>query len=156
MQSAPYEIEILDGNLLDYASPFNYIAHQCNCMSSTPKHLSASIFGKFPHANIYKKGIVRIPGNIIVRGSIVNMLSQKSCGRAGQYGPESYTDRRNWLKQCLQNIFDTPQIKIIFFPYGICCGAAGDDWSIVGPIFNDFAHKMLMVGRKVALIKYNV
>jgi hypothetical protein len=154
MQVSDFELEVINGDLLDYATPFNYIAHQCNCMSKTPKHLSAAVFAKFPHANIYKKEVKRVPGNIIIRGQIVNMLSQNSCGRAGQYGPESYFDRRNWLEMCLQKILDTPQIKIIFFPYGMCCGAAGDDWSKVGPIFQRFAEKMNADnGRKVVLIK---
>jgi hypothetical protein len=154
MQAVDFKLEVINGDLLDYASPFSYIAHQCNCMSKKPKHLSAIVFGKFPHANIYKEGVVRIPGEIIIKGQVVNMLSQNSCGRAGQYGPESYFDRRKWLKMCLQKILDTPQIKRIFFPYGMCCGAAGDDWTEIFSILQSFAEKMLADnGRSVVLIK---
>jgi hypothetical protein len=149
-------MEIVEGNLLDYASPFSFIAHQCNCWAKRPKHLSAQVFGKFPHANIYGDGTKRVPGNIIVRGPVINMLAQNSFGKAGRYDPkESYPMRREWLRQCLDKILSKKDIKTVYFPYGLGCGAAGDNWIFVEPIFQEFGIAMKAEGRTAYFVRFS-
>lgn len=144
-------METIEGNLLDYCTPFSYIAHQCNCKSKTPKHLSYQVFSKFPHANIYRdKTIIRQPGNIIIKGTVVNVLSQNFPGKA-RY--ETYVQRRIWLRHGLQQIFENKSIRTIYFPWGMGCGAAGDDWNKVLPIFEEFYEKMKGEGRITKFVK---
>jgi O-acetyl-ADP-ribose deacetylase (regulator of RNase III) len=148
-------MEIIEGDLLDYCTPFTYIAHQCNCKSKTPKHLSYHVFKRFPHANIYNgpQKYVRNPGTIIVKGTVVNVLAQYNPGKARGIDGEWYPQRRIWLKMALDKILENKEIKTIYFPWGMSCGAAGDDWDKVLPIFEEFNEKMSKEGRKAAFIK---
>lgn len=143
-------MEVIEGNLLDFCTPFSFIAHQCNCKSKSPKHLSYQIFTKFPNANIYNGKFDRKPGDIIIRDKVVNILSQNYPGKA-RY--ETYIQRREWLRQGLEKIFENKQIDTIYFPWGMGCGAAGDDWEKVLPIFEEFNEKMKMENRVAKFIK---
>lgn len=150
-------MRIVNGDILDYASDEVYIAHQCNCWSKKPKHLSTSIFCIYTNANIYIDGTKRIPGNIIVRKPVINMLSQNSFGRAGQYNKnETYNMRRQWLRECLSKILDNKDIKRVCFPYGLGCGAAGDKWEYIYPILEEFNIEMSRENREVFLVKLEV
>lgn len=145
------KMQVVQGDLLDFATPFSFIAHQCNCKSNTPKNLSKQIFTKFPRANIYKRDVKRTPGTIIVRGSVINMLSQNHFGKA--YGnPDTYEMRRQWLRSCLQQILAIPTIKVVYFPWGLGCGLAGDNWDEVRPIIEEFGEEMTRQGRQAAFV----
>lgn len=149
-------MHIVDGDIVHFATPFSFIAHQCNCWSKTPKHLSRHIFNTYPEANIYQDGTNRVPGEIIIRNRVINMLSQCSVGRAGRFGPdETYEKRRMWLRQCLKKILDNKAIKVVYFPFGIACGAAGDSWKAVSKILEEFDLEMRKQNRKAFLVHYS-
>lgn len=145
-----HRMETVEGDLLNFCTPFTFIAQQCNCNSRTPKHLSAQIFKRFPEANIYRGDVKRVPGNIIIRGRVVNILSQNSPGKART---ETYLQRREWLRQGLEKILENKSITEIYFPWGMSCGAAGDNWDKVLPIFEEFHDKMTQDGRIAKFVK---
>lgn len=147
-------MKVIKGNLLDYANLEKgwYIAHQCNCISRTPKHLSHQVFSRFPEANIYNSGEKRIPGTIMIRGNVINILSQHFPGKARR---ETYAQRREWLQQGLNTIYDHKEIKTVFFPYGFGCGMAGDNWKYIRRIFQQFIERMNQDNRNVHFIVYN-
>ena len=41
---------------------------------------------------------------------------------------ESYEQRLNWFKSCIDKISKIPDLKQVAFPYGIGCGLAGGRW----------------------------
>ena len=113
------------GNLLD--SDEQYIAHQSNCVSTTGAGLAKDIYKKYPDANIYKNRRVHdTPGHIIVRGKIINMLSQYSV--SGPKNGDTATMREKWFIQCLDEIDQIPGITSVAFPYMIGCGLAKGNW----------------------------
>jgi ribA/ribD-fused uncharacterized protein len=73
-------VQVRSGDLLD--APEQYIAQQCNTVSKSAKGLSAAMFARFPHANVYNGAVkvVRKPGAISVHGDpgrlIINMCIQ--------------------------------------------------------------------------------
>ena len=113
-------------------SDYQYIAHQCNCVSNHSAGLAKSIFQKFPYSDIYKFREKRdSPGNIIISGNgidqryIINMLAQYYPGEP-KY--ESYEQRLSWFDSCIDKILKIPDLKQIAFPYKIGCGLAGGKW----------------------------
>lgn len=149
-------LDVRDGDLLDHVSPFYFIGHQCNCRSKTPKHLSKYVFTKFPNANVYKPGYPRVPGDIAIIGQVVNMFAQDRPGKA--YGPpngESYSQRRDWMRQCLDKVYAQANIRTFCLPYGIGCGMAGDVWEGgMEEIMEEFTERMKQDnGRKVIFYK---
>lgn len=103
-----------------------FIAHQCNCISKKGAGLSLYLFKKYPYANIYNDDTVRIPGTIIIRQNIINIMGQKYPGKPKQY--ETAEQRELWFKQCLDEISLIEGLKSIGFPYQIGCGLAGGNW----------------------------
>ena len=54
----------------------DYIAHQCNCTSRWGLGASKAIFARFPDADVYAGRVANdVPGHILVRGRIINMLA---------------------------------------------------------------------------------
>jgi hypothetical protein len=128
------------GNLLEMDG---FLLHQCNCVTTKSRGLASKIFAKFPYANFYNKGIVRIPGNIYITGNVIGLLAQYHPGNTTLI--ETPEMRIQWFIQCLQNIqayFSTyyyPNV-ILNFPYLIGCGLAGGDWGIYHQILINFSN----------------
>ena len=127
------------GDLLDRKG---YIVHQCNCISNevTPNNgLAYHIFKKFPYANIYDAKIKRYPGTILIKGCVVNFLSQEYPG----YSDTKKFKREEWFKQCLDKLLDeTDGLAYPFdinFPYKIGCGLAGGNWEKYRSMIDEFA-----------------
>ena len=122
-----------------------YIAHQCNCTSLSGKGmravvrvrglphppftqstfvtgLAASLFERFPHANIYAerrqaRNKWTSPGEISIhqgkgRRGVINMLAQISPGKAARTGLDSREKRLQYFKTCLSHIPSIPNIKV--------------------------------------------
>ena len=130
-------IKIVNGNLLDATE--EYIAHQCNCITTKSKHLAKQIFDKFPYANTYKKrtrdkNTHNIPATIEIMANpqnkhmhIINMYAQYYPG-ASKYINDSKQLRLEWFKQCLNMIGDK-DIKHLAMPFRIGSGSARGDWN---------------------------
>lgn len=129
-------INVINGNLLDATE--EYIAHQCNCVSISPKGLALTLFNQYEHANTYKNhgNKKSIPGTIDVMGNIINMYAQYY-PTISKYNNDSKEKRIVWFQSCLDKISFIDNIKSIAMPYNIGCGLAGGDW--------DTYYKMLVI-----------
>jgi len=145
--------KIICGSLFD--SDAQYIAHQCNSVTTTGAHLARSMFKEFPHADIYKDRVKMDwrdcpdkPGTIIIRGNgedkryVINMIGQLFPGKPKF--PDSYIDgskaRQKYFRQCLIRILEEiKDLKSIAFPWRIACGAAGGDWDVYMNMINGFS-----------------
>lgn len=111
--------------------PEIYICHQCNCESVRALGLAKAIFDKYPAADIYSYNylVSRIPGTIIIRGNVINMLAQITPGKPNDTY-DSPKKRIRFFKACLNEIAKyfskmRQSSHTIAFPWGIGCGLAG-------------------------------
>jgi len=145
------------GDLLE--SKADFIAHQCNCVTTKSKGLSSLIFEKFTYADIYssrskpdKLGTIIVCGNSNqAQRYVINMLAQYYPGKPRFYPEKSRSypghtrdseERRlQAFQQCLDQIAQIPDIsgKSIAFPYGIGCGLAGGNWEKYEKILSDWS-----------------
>jgi hypothetical protein len=127
-----------------------YIAHQCNCLTSHSAGFAKQVFYNFPEANIYScrssetnsKNLPKsqIPGQIIVRGKIINMLAQVFPGKPKfDNGLDSREKRKEYFKKCLNQISMINGVKSIAFPYGIACNMGGGKWDDYLSMITEFA-----------------
>lgn len=141
-------MKIIVGDLFD--APERFITHQCNCVTNRAAHLAASMFARFPYANIYAPRLAPdIPGTIIIRGDgkdqrfVIAMLGQYYPG--SPKFPNSTKDgalvRRLYFQSCLDKILQLPDLDSIAFPFGIGCGAAGGDLESYQYMLGKFAEK---------------
>lgn len=127
----PPNLEVVSGDLL--AAEEQYICHQCNCVTTHGKYLSASLFERFPYADIYSNRTSHgEPGNIIIRGDpdrrwVIALLAQYYPGRS-RYASDTAELREGWFRECLIKVSQLPGLRSLAFPYGIGCGAAGGNW----------------------------
>jgi hypothetical protein len=101
----------VSGDLFDLDC--QYLCHQCNCVTTRGKHLSAEVFRRYPYADIYSSrvdGHRDPPGTIILRGNpavghryIVNLMGQYYPG-SSRYANDTYQHREAWFQQCLLKI----------------------------------------------------
>lgn len=127
-------ITLVVGDLLESSEQF--IAHQANCVSSTAAGLAASIFEKYPYADVYtnrsthsKMGEIEISGDGLTQRQVISLYSQYYPG-AVKYsnGIDSVKARQEAFSDCLDKITNLPHLKSIAFPFQIGCGLAGGDW----------------------------
>jgi len=138
-------IEVVQGDICDVGC--QYIAHQCNCVTTHAAHLARQIFTKYPYADIYLDRIYskiktikdlpmdQRPGRIVVSGNgigqryVINMLGQVFPGRPRFItGMDTEKLREHYFLQCLWRVSRISGLREVAFPYGIGCGAAGGDW----------------------------
>lgn len=126
-------LRTVKGSLLEAKD--DYIAHQCNCITTDAAGLAKLVFEKYPYANTYLKrqgGRRDNPGTIQICGPVaagdgpvvINMLAQKYPGKTDY--PTSA--RLVWFQSCLKQMAQLPGCKSIGFPFGIGCNMAGGDW----------------------------
>ena len=141
-------LQIVTGDLFEAKE--QYIAHQCNCITTKGAHLSAAMFARFPHANIYRgRAKPDEPGTIIVRGGnpderlVINMLAQFYPGKPKfpDSPKDGYAARQSYFRDCLEKISNLRNLQSIAFPYQIGCGAAGGSWPAYLNLLQEFAAK---------------
>jgi len=143
-------IQIMTGDLLKAEEQF--IAHQCNCVTTRGAHLSAAMFARFPHADIYRCRDRRKPdepGTIIVRGGkpgerlVINMLAQLCPGRpvVADDPRDGYAARQEYFRACLQKVAEIKGIQSVAFPYQVGCGLAGGSWPVYYNLLQEFASR---------------
>src|SRR5690242_14918048 len=103
------------GNLLDATE--QYIAHQCNCITTNSAGLAAQISKHFPYADPYSNrknihglrnraveedrpvpGSIQIYGNGIDQRYVIGMFAQYNPGNVIEH------DREKWFWNCLREI----------------------------------------------------
>lgn len=149
-------VKIVSGNLLD-ATEEQFLLHQCNCVSNGASGLAASLFQRFPHANVYAtRKIADIPGTIDVRGNgkdqrfIVNAFAQYYPGGPDTQEHDGKRAREEYLRNCLLRVAQLhPQS--IALPFGLGAGLARGDWNIIMGIIQEFA--LRLPDTKVVLYK---
>lgn len=135
----------VNGDLLK--SDADYIAHQCNCVTSHGRGLSESLFRKFPYADIYKiregrksaAGTVDIRGEDLGRRRVINMFGQYNPGKPQRTRYDTAQQREIWFRACLSIIAAHIRHRSIAFPHGIGCGLAGGNWRNYESMLQDFA-----------------
>lgn len=146
------KVRVIQGNVLNATEDF--IAHQCNCITSYAKGLAKSIFKRFPESNVYTNRVRMSPrthhqpGTISVHGRIINMFAQQRPGK--NTIAETQTQRLQWFQQCLKHIANLPHVQSIAMPYGIGCGLAGGNWPSYKKYIDSFS---ITTGIKVVLYK---
>jgi len=153
----PDNVKFIEGDLLE--SEAQFIAHQCNCVSSSAAHLSRAVFERFPYSDIYSPRasvdkenrpiIGEEPGKIVIKGDgsderyIINIMGQLF---PGMKFPDSSKDgtraREGFFKEALSRIAQIPNLKSIAFPWCIGCGAAGGDWDKYLTMLIEFASEV--------------
>lgn len=158
------KLEIAHGSLLD--SEAQYIAHQCNCVTTRGAHLSRDIFSRYPYADIYscrtktdwrnsedKPGTITVKGNGVDQRYVINMFGQIFPGKPKF--PDSkidgYEARRINFRKCLIAILKIQNLNSIAFPWKIGCGLAGGDWDIYYKMIEGFSS---YVSGKVIICKF--
>ncbi|GLF90674.1 Appr-1-p processing protein [Bacillus safensis] len=132
-------IKTVDGNILEASE--NIICHQVNCKGVMGAGLAKQIKSKYP--NVYKeyKQLCTEQGDDLLGSvqlittndgkTIANLFAQVGYGRT-----RKQTDY-DALRSCFQHLKDTvthsheENQTSIAIPYGIGCGLAGGDWTIV-------------------------
>ena len=126
---------IFKGDLLK--ADEEYIVHQVNSKTTKGAGLSAAVFKKFPYADVYKDGTRRIPGEIIIRKDIINLVGQDTPGKPKKN--ETAKKREKWFEEGLEKIEEIPDLESVAFPYGIGSGLAGGNWENYQKMINKFA-----------------
>jgi hypothetical protein len=157
----PPNYKQVNGDLLslEVLNNVNYIAHQCNCVSTNSAGFYKSLVMKFPSVDVYRnrssmttmQEIYTKPGTITIlqlpntQCSVIHMFSQFYPGTNKEFQISKFTDdratRQRWFGECLQQIADSVSIgKIsIAFPYKIGCGLAGGNWKTYEDALINFA-----------------
>ncbi|MGK4040870.1 macro domain-containing protein [Heyndrickxia oleronia] len=143
-------IRIVEGNILD--APEDLIGHQVNCKGVMGAGLAKQIREKYPNVfKDYKELCLNQAGKLLgatqyIETSdgkvIVNLFAQDGFGRDKQYTDyKALEDSLKGLKYAITSDQCKYKGKSIALPYGIGCGLAGGNWSIVynmiSDIFND-------------------
>ena len=136
----------VNGDLL--LSKDDVTVHQTNCDRSAIGHcggLASAIFKDNPWANVYKPGVVRTAGDIIVRKKkesvVVAFNAQVHAGRPGRKG-DTERDRVKLFKTCLLKFGKFMKENghlSVGFPSRIGCGLAGGEWTSYKIMIEDFA-----------------
>ena len=126
-----------------------YLVQQENCMSSTPKGLSAAIRKKSSYGCVLPlPRSQRLPGEIMVRTPgtggpqgpapvgpvVVNFLAQRFPGKPAISGgaiSDNYSYRLQYFQFCLDKLgaLNLDSSKNVVFPEKIGCGLAGGNWA---------------------------
>lgn len=137
----------VEGNLVADAERYQYIAHQCNCLSNRASGIARAIFEKYPHSDVYagRKHRDR-PGTIKIMTkegspSVINMFAQYYPGGQRGYKNDSEQLRERWFAECLVRISKIPGIHEVAFPHGIGCGVAQGNWERYESMLRAFAKR---------------
>jgi len=129
-------------------SDAQHIAHQCNCTTRRARGLAETLFARFPHADTYSSGAVRVPGTITVAGgqhlrSVVNLYAQRAPGRSSDAsGDDTAEARLGWFRECLRRVAELEGLESVAFPFRIGCGLGGGDWTAYKAELQAFADSL--------------
>jgi|APSaa5957512535_1039671.scaffolds.fasta_scaffold55220_3 hypothetical protein len=158
-------IKTIKRNLLNAKE--NYIAHQCNCITTKSKGLAKSISDKFNHGDYYGQRTPLTPNTAIVadrdkpgtikilygKPNIICIFSQWTPGKVASIWADRYPklngkketteDRLQWFADGIKLIEQTVK-EPIAIPYKIGCGMAGGNWIKYKKILEDSTAKFII------------
>lgn len=141
-------VKIINDDLL--TTDIQYIAHQCNCISTKSAHLAKDVFTKFPYADVYSKrkcpdklGTIQVCGNGSDKRYVINIFGQYFPGNVKYPNgtKDNYILRENAFRKGLEEIEKIDNLKEIAFPYKIGCGAASGNWEKYLEMINNFSNR---------------
>ena len=146
------DLEVIYGDLL--LANEQYIAHQCNCVTTYAAGAAKAIFDKYPYANTYKLrtcdkpdtsqiNTIGIHGNGSDERYIINMYAQVYPGSPKYLNSklDGTLARQLYFNNCLQLIAKINKIESIAFPFKIGCNLGGGDWLIYRKMIKMFAEQ---------------
>jgi len=145
-------LKVITGNIL--SAEEQYIAHQCNCVTTTSAGLAKIIFTKWTHAECYYiRWAPDKPGTIEVRGDgkyhgrlIINMFAQYNPGKPPSADDplDGFQARKKYFIMCLNEIKKLNPVSIAF-PLYIGAGMAGGDHNFYKSALTKFADSNINV-----------
>ena len=146
----------IKGSITEHIGKHTVICNYCDCVSSQATGLTGKVFNKYPMSDTYKKshsrGMLSVPGTISVIdcGSVwvVNMYAQTGPGKP--IYSEIPSVRKQWFAECLDALSEYinagTEKYVVVFPHNIGCGEiAGNKWSAISPLIEDFAKNNVKV-----------
>jgi len=135
------EIEVIEGDLLDFPNKINVIAHSCNTMNIMGGGIAKKIRESFPEAYEADSKAYRNKEAVLGRFSwckiksnpkkrIVNLYTQQKVGSGRQVDYEGFYTSLSFLAQALQSS-NFRADYVLGIPFGISCGLAGGSWLII-------------------------
>lgn len=132
------KLHYVPGDVLD--DIWDFVGHQCNCVTRKPGGLSKAVFAKHPEANTYASNDpCRVPGTISVHGRVINMYGQKTPGKPKRKGTDDdAAARKDYFITALSSALlyvhsrglEEGKVRTLALPYKIGCGLAGGDWRL--------------------------
>lgn len=113
-----------------------WITHQCHCVvGPQARGLAASLFAKFPEANIYAERSAGQrnedhPGTVTLHGRVINLYGQWYPGQPN-HSTDSRAQRLDWFTQGLEDIarrLPREREHYLAFPQNMGCGLGGGSW----------------------------
>ena len=160
-------VQEIKGDLLDESLNFDYIIHQCNCLTTSGAGLASAVSNKYPWADPYVHrlkvnhtpdlaGMIKVfkDPKDKVKTKVVSFFSQYYPSTAGKEN-DSKQLREDWFYICLiqlGRLMKTKNIKVAFPKY-IGCDLAGGDWVHYNKMINNFAKENPKVSVYIVSLK---
>jgi O-acetyl-ADP-ribose deacetylase (regulator of RNase III) len=146
---ATKNIELIDGNLLDFPNDIDFIAHSCNTQNVMGAGIARQIKDRYPMA--YEADCNAMYEDEVGLGSysfawtdatqtkgIYNMYTQDRIGGARAVDYEGfYLTLQNVANHIEWQMKHEDEEKTLGLPWGISCGLAGGNWSVIFSMIND-------------------
>ena len=153
------KIEVLEGNLLDFPSGINVIAHSCNTLNIMGGGIAKSMSDIYPE--VYEADSLAHENGEVSLGSfslcklksdpkkrVVNLYTQSSIGSGKQVNYEAFYNALSLLASAMESSSRSGNY-VLGLPYGISCGLAGGDWriieSMIHSVFENCSFKVYLV-----------
>lgn len=150
-RNGEYVLKVVIGNIL--SSNEQYVAHQCNCVTSYAAGLAKLIFTKWSYSDCY---MIRwendVPGTIDIRGNgkenryIINMFGQYNPGKPQEEDDpkDGFQARKKYFIDCMKLIGDLKP-QSVALPWAVGCGLAGGDINFYNKVIDKFAESYNIV-----------
>ncbi len=142
------KLQHINGNLLDFPNGINVISHCANCQGVMSAGIAAQIKKRYPKAYEADKkyhiasvnlGVGQLGGysaaDVGDGKIVVNLYGQDGYGTATRQ--LNYEAIYKSMETVAKNMGQKPHSSyIIGFPYGMGCGLAGGNWTIIESMIN--------------------